>query len=117
MGRRYYVTADINADYKKLKVWENKGVITLVGIRIENNWGRKSAILPTAIIDHAKVGYAIVGSSGQEKVFETLKKIIGRHNIEDCIHLEAHIRDRYDYFATEDADILDHRETLESKKP
>ena len=111
------VTKDISSDYKKLKALRNKGIIKIIGIKIENNADKFDAILPTAVLGHTALGSMKLGSDKQAKDFEELKKIIGSANIKDCIHLEAHIREGYDYFVTEDRDILDKKSALEQQFP
>jgi hypothetical protein len=113
----YTVTADVSANYRKLKVMQLKGLISIFSIRIENNQNRQSAILPTATVNYAALDLARVGSSEQAETFNKLKKIIGKNNIEDCLHLEAHIRDEHDYFVTEDHDILDRIDKLYREFP
>ena len=115
MNKVYTVTKDISADYKKLRTLEKKSLIKIISIRFENNKNKKSAILPTAVWDHTMWNFSRWGSSEQSKVFEKLKRIIGKNNIQDCIHLEAHIRDKYDYFVTEDKDILSKRSELKNE--
>lgn len=113
----YTVTRDINVDLKRLKKLAKKGLIRIVNIRIENNSSINSAILPTAIFDQTLFGQSRFGSAEQSDNFEKLKRIIGLKNIKDCIHLEAHIRDKYDYFVTEDDDVLGKRLLLEKEFP
>ncbi len=120
MNKIFTVTKDINANYKKLKALERKGFIKVINIRLENNRGRKNAILPTATLGHthlSEMQLEVTMSSSQKSVLDKLKQIIGVNNIKDCIHLEAHIRDGYDYFVTEDTDVLDKREQLVKEFP
>ncbi|MGA2911451.1 MAG: hypothetical protein ABSE17_02310 [Candidatus Levyibacteriota bacterium] len=113
----YTVTVDINSDSPKIRALEAKGIIKIYRIRIENNKNKQSAILPTSVLGRTVLGQMRFGSDQQTKVFNKLKKIIGINNINDCIHLEAHIRDRRDYFVTEDHDILDARTQLKEDFP
>ena len=115
MSKTFTVTTDISADYRKLKPLEKKGVIRIISIRLENNIDRVSAILPTGVFSHPHEGVILSGSSNQRKVFNTLKDIIGNKHVKDCEWLEAHIRDKNDYFSTEDKDILKCRDELEKK--
>lgn len=117
MSKVYTVTKDISADYKKLRVLRDKGFIKIIGIKIENNKDKFDAILPTGVMGYTVLGSMKLGSDEQAKNFEELKRIIGRNNINDCIHLEAHIREGYDYFVTEDKDILDKKSELEQQFP
>lgn len=117
-NRIYTVTKDISANYKKLRILEKKGIIKIIYIKIENNRTREDAKLPTAVLGtdgQAVLGSMKLGSNEQAKVLEKLKGIIDPIHLRDCMHLEAHLRDGYDYFATEDTDILDKRLMLESE--
>jgi len=105
----YTVTLDISASYKKLNPLEKKGIIKILGIRRENNKNRPSAILATPGFGKIRPNAKWFGSLEQTRVFNKLKKIIGIQNIEDCISLEAHIRDERDFFITEDHHYLDKR--------
>lgn len=115
MSKVYTVTKDISADYKKLKVLRDKGLIKIIGIKIENNKDKFDAILPTGVMGYTVLGSMKLGSDQQVQNFKVLKGIIGPININDCIHLEVHIRDGYDYFVTEDHDILGKRNDLEKE--
>ncbi len=117
MSKIYTVTKDISADYKKLKVLRDKDIIKIIGIKIENNADKFDAILPTGVMGYTALGSMKLGSDEQARNFEELKRIIGQNNINDCIHLEAHIREGYDFFVTEDRDILDKKSELEQQFP
>lgn len=117
MSKVYTVTKDISADFRKLKVFRNKGLIKIIGIKIENNKDKFDAVLPRGVMGYTVLDSMELGSDEQAKNFEELKKIIGESNINDCIHLEAHIREGYDYFVTEDRDILDKKSELEQQFP
>lgn len=112
----YSVTRDSGANVKILKKLENTGLITIYDVLLENgreNKKVKNKVLPVGVWGHSKWGEAVY--SGDDCKYSEIREIIGRENIEDAMHLEAHIRNNHDYFITEDNDFLSKREDLNKK--
>ena len=49
--------------------------------------------------------------------FEKIKKIIGKDNLGDCLHLESAVFENYNYLITNDKDILSKRQQLKELFP
>ena len=113
----YSVTRDSGANVKILKRLQNAGLIKIYDVMLENgreNTRVKDKILPVLILSSdARLGEAVLG--GEDSVYEDIRKIIGKKNVEDAMHLEVHIRHKHDYFATEDHHFLDVRDELNKK--
>ena len=110
------VTRDSSANVKILKELENKGYIKIYDVMLENgreNKRIKEKILPVAVWDHCCWDEAVWG--GDDCVYDEIRKILGTDHIEDAMHLEAHIRNRHDYFVTEDTDFLKKRKELHGR--
>ncbi|MFW6110266.1 MAG: hypothetical protein ACOC6Q_02475 [Patescibacteria group bacterium] len=108
------VTADISANQKTLRALEHEGLIEVTQIDIETPAPKTKKIKPTGVWGRTKWGKCVWGSKEESKFFEQIKDIIGRDKIDDAMHLNNHIRDRRDYFVTEDHDFLRHRGQLET---
>jgi predicted nucleic acid-binding protein len=112
----YKITRDSGANVKKLKTLEQQGYIEIYDVKLENgreNKKVKEKILPVLVLDHARLGECVLG--GEDTVYDDIRKIIGKNNIEDAMHLEAHIRNKHDYFVTEDTDFLKVKNELQEK--
>lgn len=104
------VTRDSNANLKILKRLEYYGCIEIFDVKTENNTNKVlRKVLPAGVRGVFKRGEFIRGGGDN---YTQIKKIIGEGKIHDVIKLEAHIRNRFDYFVTEDHDFLDKREEL-----
>lgn len=114
MNRPYTVTKDINADLKKLITLVQKGIIKIFQVKIESPTPKiKNINLPNAVWDHTNWDESLFSSESGSKRFEKIKNILGGGNIKDAIHLDTHIREKRDYFVTEDNNILQHKRILE----
>lgn len=110
------VTRDSGANVKFLLGLQNDGFIKIHDVMLENgreNKKVKDKVLPVGVYNHGKWGEFVWG--GKDTTYDDVRQIIGRDNIKDAMHLEAHIRNKHDYFVTEDRDFLDKREELETK--
>lgn len=108
------ITRDSGADVKLLKALEKEGFVEIHDVMIENgreNKKVKNKILPVGVYGQTKWGECVY--SDPDCTYNDIRKIIGEENINDAIQLEAHVRNRYDYFVTEDHDFLDKRQELE----
>lgn len=114
---KYSITADINANLKKLKRLEQQALIEIYQIGIETPSPKTKKILPTAVSNHVVFGQAVFGSEESSITFEKIKTLVGKNNIKDAMHLSNHIRDKRDYFVTEDKDILKARQQLKQYFP
>lgn len=101
---------------KKLKTLEKQGYIEIYDVKLENgreNKKVKEKILPVLVLGHTRLDECIL--AGEDTIYEDVRKIIGRENIKDAMHLEAHIRNGHDYFVTEDTDFLKVRDVLQKR--
>lgn len=116
MSKPFTVTKDVSADLKKLKKLERKGLILIKQVKIENVSKKVSdQPLPNGVWGHTKWDEMKWASEDDAERFEQLKRIIGKGNIKDAIHVDTHIRDGNNYFVTEDTDILNVRKQLEQR--
>lgn len=114
------VTCDQNADLKRLRQLEIKGLIQLYGVAIEeikNTRRIKShnKELPIAVIDSE---FSIIGScviASDETPYLDIESVIGKQHHADVLHLERHIESKRDIFVTNDNDFLTKRHLLEEK--
>lgn len=114
MNKPYRVTKDISANFKKLKVLEKKGIIKIFQVKLETPTPKiKNIDLPNTVWNHTNWNESLLGSKQDSQRFEKIKSIFGGRHIGDAIHLDTHIREKRDYFLTEDTDILKHRKMLE----
>ena len=105
------ITRDSGANLKILRSLEKKGLIEIHDVLLENRTGRVSQkILPVAVWGQTKYGECVWASDDCK--YDRIREIIGKNNIGDAIKLEAHIRNRFKYFITEDNDFLNRRSTL-----
>lgn len=107
------VTRDSGANVKLLKKLESVGFIIIHDVMLENgrkNQKVKSKSLPVMVLDHSRLNECVLG--GSDSIYKDLLNIIGKDNVEDAMHLEAHIRNGNDYFITEDTDFLNKRDDL-----
>ncbi len=110
----YSVTKDISANLKKLKILERKGIIKIYQVKIENPTRKiENTDLPNAVLDHTKWDESLFASQEDAERFERIKDILGKANVKDAIHLDTHLREKRDYFVTEDTDILKNKNLLE----
>lgn len=95
------ITRDKNVNLKRLKKLERAGLITIHEVQIEEiPKSAKNKILPVLVFGHTEWGEC--SFAGEKCNYPKILDIIGKENIKDAIHLEAHIRNGYDYFVTED---------------
>ncbi len=116
-NKKLSVTRDSGANVKVLKMLERAGYVEVYDLMLENgreNKKVKKKILPVAVCDSgARWGECVL--SGEDSTYGDIRKVIGRQNIQDAMHLEAHIRNEHDYFVTEDTDFLKVRDRLNEK--
>ncbi len=115
--RKAKITRDANANVKILKSLEKKGLLEIYDVMLENGRENKkirNKILPDGVCNHSRCDECVVGSD-EDGIFGDIYKILGKNKLEDAMHLEAHIRNKHDYFITEDNDFLQKREMLEAK--
>jgi len=115
--RKAKITRDANANVKILKSLEKKGLLEIYDVMLENGRENKkirNKILPVGVCNHSRCGECVVGSD-EDNIFEDICKILGKNKIEDAMHLEAHIRNKHDYFITEDKDFLQKKEILKAR--
>jgi len=109
------ITRDSGANVRVLKKLEAEGYIEIYDVMLENgrqNRKIQSKILPTGVYGHSRFDECVYG--GEEGKYSDIKNIVGSKNIEDAMHLEAHLRNGHDIFVTEDKrDILSNRNDLE----
>lgn len=111
----YTVTRDSGANVKILKALERDGFIKIHDVMMENgreNKKVKEKILPVGVYGHGKWGEMVW--AGPDCSYSNIRAIIGDRHIEDAIQLEAHVRNKHDFFVTEDRDFLDKRDQLET---
>lgn len=112
----FSITRDSGANVKALKLLESKGFIKIFDVMLENgreNKRVKDKILPIGVWGHALWGEAVW--AGDNSKYDDIRTVIGKNNIKDAMHLEAHIRSSHDYFVTEDNDFLNKRDILAQK--
>src|SRR3989304_10096002 len=114
---KYTITADISANQKKLRKLEFLGIIEIYQIDIETPSPKTRKVMPTGVFNHVNLDNFVLGSEEESQNFEIIKQVIGKHNIKDAMHLSDHIRDKRDFFVTEDTDILSKRSELYKKFP
>jgi hypothetical protein len=111
------ITRDKGANLKKLRRLENDGKIQINEIQFEEMPKKyKKAILPVAVFDQTSWDQCVL--AGDDCKYEEIREIIGKSNVRDAINLEAHLRNGFDYFVTEDKNEFiknGRREMLESK--
>jgi predicted nucleic acid-binding protein len=112
----YFITRDSCANVKILKDLEQRGFIKVFDVMLENgreNKKFKDKIKPVFIVGTSLLGEMVLAN--KDCKYDDIRSIIGKQHIKDSIHLEAHIRNKFDYFVTEDHDFLDKRQELENK--
>ena len=115
--RKVKITRDASANVKILKNLENRNLIEIHDVMLEggrDNKKVKNKILPVGVWNHSRWD-EFLWASDEDNTYEELMKIVGNDKIEDAMHLEAHIRNKHDYFVTEDNDFLHKREILNEK--
>jgi len=119
LDKPYKVTRDKSADLKRLKALEKFELIEIHEVQIESQTNKnKRKVLPVAVWDQTKWDEAVWAD--EDNSYDKIRELIGKHNIKDAITLEAHIRNRFDYFITEDKDEFirnGRREELEKAFP
>lgn len=114
--RKMRITRDSGANVKILKKLEKEGFIEIHDVMLESgreNKKVKNKVLPVGVWNHSRWGEAVW--AGDDNTYDDLREILGKDKIEDAMQLEAHIRNKFDYFVTEDHDFLDKRDTLKEK--
>ncbi len=97
--KRFKITRDKGVDLKRLKKLEQKGLIEIFDVKIENETKKVSKkILSVGVWDHSKWNEFVWGSGNCS--YNDIRQTIGEDNIKDAMHLEAHIRNGFDYFVT-----------------
>ena len=97
--KRFKVTSDKGVDFPRLKKLKNAGLIEIFDVKIENETKEiPNKILPVMVWGHSKWGECLWGNDSCS--YDAIRKIIGKDNVKDAMHLEAHIRNRFDYFVT-----------------
>ncbi len=108
------ITRDSSANVKLLKKLENKGLIKIFDVMLENgreNRKIKEKILPIGVWGHSRWDECVWGD--EDNKYDEILHLIGRQNIKDAMHLETHLRSENDYFVTQDKDdILSKRDEL-----
>lgn len=115
-NKPYSITRDSCANVKILKDLEQKGFIKVFDVMLEN--GRKNKKVKDKIKPVFIVGTSLLGEmvlANKDCKYDDIRNIIGKQHIKDSMYLEAHIRNEFDYFVTEDRDFLDKRQELEDK--
>ena len=115
-GKILKITRDSGANVKILKAMENEGYIKIHDVMLENgreNKKVKNKILPVGVWDHARWDEAVWASS--DCAYDEIRKIIGMNRVEDAMQIEAYIRNKHDYFVTEDNDFINKRDELNEK--
>jgi len=117
MGKTTTVTRDKSANLKKLRILENKGLIKIHEVTLENFVNKaKNRVKPIGVWNHSKWDECVWAD--EKNTYDAIRKIIGKHNIKDAMHLEAHIRNGFDFFVTNDLDEFiknGKRESLENQ--
>ncbi|MFA5829509.1 MAG: hypothetical protein WC843_03375 [Candidatus Gracilibacteria bacterium] len=94
------ITRDKGVDLKRLNKLRRQGLIKIYDVKIENETSKvPDKILPVGVWGHTKWDECIWGDE-KDNTFDKTLEIIGKENIKDAIHLEAHIRNKFDYFVT-----------------
>ncbi len=110
------VTRDSGANLKILKKLELLGLIDIHDVMLENGRNTKKVskkILPVAVFDHARWDEAVFAEEGNK--YDDIRSILGKEKVKDAMQLEAHLRNKLDYFVTEDTDFILIREVLKEK--
>ena len=95
------ITRDKSANLKQLRSLEKAGLIKVNEVKIEELPKQiRSEVLPVGVWDRTNWDESVWG--GNDNIFEKICQIIGRDNIYDVITLEAHIRNGFDIFCTND---------------
>ncbi len=53
--------------------------------------------------------------AGVDNKYMEIREVLGADKVKDAMKLEAHLRNKLDYFVTEDNDFLKKREILKNK--
>lgn len=112
------VTADISANMKTLRSLEQRGLIEIHVVNIENHKSSKKHKRkknPIGIFDGPFSFFGEVVFAADDTPYHVLNKIIGKEHHADVLHLESHIESGHDFFITEDNDFLSKREVLREK--
>jgi hypothetical protein len=119
MNKKLKVTMDSGVDRKRLKKLSDNNLIKVYNVKIEN--GRKSKndkVLPIGVFGECNWGECLWTSVDMCKYYNDIIKIIGKDNIKDALILDAHYRNNFDYFVTnnpKDFIYNDKRNKLENK--
>jgi len=110
------VTRDPSANLKILKKLEKENFIEIYDVILEGgreNQKVKRKILPVGVWNHSRWDESVWADD--DNVYNDLREILGKDKIKDAMQLETHIRNKFDYFVTEDNDFLCKREVLKEK--
>ena len=98
--KKLKITMDSGVDLKRLKILEKDGLVEIHDVKGENFARsvrcRESAVF---ILDHSTLDGEDVLTDNSER-YEKIIQIIGRGNFQDARKLDAHIREEFDYFVT-----------------
>lgn len=97
------VTADSSANKRILRRLVGRYLIEVFDVNIENFSKNTEKVPAVAVWGHSKWNDGSVWGS-DDGTFDEVAKILGKHNMGDIRHLEAHIRSGNDIFVTEDLD-------------
>lgn len=113
MHKGFKVTRDSDVDMKRLRHLKDSCGIEIFDVQIDTVSKRTEKIPSIGVYGLSKYGESIYSSDAT--VLNGIVKIIGMNNIKDAMKLEGHIRNKNDYFITQDHDFLDKRIDLEKK--
>jgi len=99
------ITRDKSAGLRKLRKFERQRLIEINEIKLENMPKTlKKDVLPVGVFGHTKWGECVYASDNCK--YGKIRQIIGQQNVKDAINLEAHLRNGFDYFITEDTHFI-----------
>ena len=110
------ITRDSGANVKALRKLERAGLIECHDVMLEN--GRENRKIPNKMKPIGVWGHSRWGESvwpSEDCLYDEIRQIIGKRNVGDAMHLEAHIRSGNDVFVTEDNDFLSKRDELNAE--
>lgn len=116
MDKMITVTKDSGANFRILRRLERQGLISICEVELENETPKiKKKIKPIGVFGQVKYGKAVFSSKESGNMYREILGIIGNAQYKDSLHLEAHIRNGFDYFVTEDNDFLGKRKELKKR--
>jgi len=103
--KKVKITRDSCANLRKLKKLADLGYIEIHDVSFENKTPKvKNKILPVGVYGQTKYGECLY--AGKDCKYDEIRSVLGKQNIGDAIKLEAHTRNGFEYFVTEDSDFL-----------